>query len=266
MLQIIAINFGISLAAFIVLWAISVKIRNASIVDIFWGPACALPALMTWLQLGHHSLRATLLTALVLLWGMRLGLYLFSRNTGHGEDFRYVRMREKAGGDKVFVMRSLTHVFILQCVISFFVSLPVQIGQFGVSPWFLFPEGELGVLAYAGIAIFAIGLIFEGIGDYQLQQFKKDPANKGKLMDRGLWGWTRHPNYFGDAAVWTGLTLIALESQWGFLTVLSPALMIYFLYHASGKALLERSMSRRYPEYETYKKRVSGFFPLPPSR
>lgn len=265
MLQIIAINFGISLIAFVTLWAVSVKIRNASIVDIFWGPACALPALMTWLQIGEPSLRSTLLTSLVLLWGLRLGIYLFNRNIGHGEDFRYVRMREKSGGDAAFVVRSLTHVFILQCMISFFVSLPVQIGQFGTSKWLFLSASELGILAWTGTVVFAIGLTFEAVGDFQLQQFKKNPANKGKLMDRGLWGWTRHPNYFGDAAVWTGLTLIALESQWGFLTVLSPALMTYFLYHASGKALLERSMSRRYPEYQAYKKRVSGFFPLPPS-
>ena len=266
MFQIILINFAISLLAFISLWAVSVKIRNASIVDIFWGPACALPALTTWLQMETHSLRATLLTGLVLLWGARLGLYLGIRNVGHGEDFRYVRMREKAGGDKPFIMRSLTHVFIMQCCISFFVSLPVQVGQFGTSPWLVFPDGALGFLAWLGVAIFVIGLMFEAVGDQQLRRFKANPANKGKLMDRGLWAWTRHPNYFGDAAVWTGLTLIALESQWGVLTILSPLLMIHFLYNLSGKALLERSMSRRYPDYEDYKRRVSGFLPRPPAR
>ncbi|MEQ9314538.1 MAG: DUF1295 domain-containing protein, partial [Henriciella sp.] len=217
--------------------------------------------------LESHSLRSSLLTGLVLLWSLRLGLYLFTRNVGHGEDFRYVRMREKAGGDAAFAKRSLTHVFLLQFAISFFVSLPVQIGQFGTSDWLYVPVTEgLGVLALIGIAVFTIGLAFETIGDFQLSQFKKDPANKGKLMDRGLWAWTRHPNYFGDAAVWTGLTLIALESQWGILTILSPALMTYFLYNVSGKALLERMMARRYPDYEAYKQRVSGFFPWPPSR
>ena len=266
LLQIILVNFGISLTAFVALWAISVKIKNASIVDIFWGPACALPAATTWLQTESHSLRATLITTLVLIWGLRLGLYLGIRNVGHGEDFRYVRMREKAGGDGPFVMRSLTHVFVLQCCISFFVSLPVQIDQFGFSEWLLFPEGELGIIAYLGITIFVIGLLFEAVGDHQLRQFKKNPENKGKLMDRGLWSWTRHPNYFGDAAVWTGLTLVALESQWGFLTILSPLLMIHFLYNLSGKALLERSMSRRYPDYEDYRRRVSGFLPRPPAR
>lgn len=266
MLQIILVNFGISLLAFFILWGISVKIRDASIVDILWGPACALPALTTWLQLDTHSTRATLLTVLVMAWGLRLGMYLGIRNLGHGEDFRYVRMREKAGGDGPFVVKSLTHVFLLQCCVSFFVSLPVQVGQFGQSAWLVFPAGELGFLAVLGLAIFSIGLMFESVGDYQLRKFKKDPANKGKLMDRGLWGWTRHPNYFGDAAVWTGLTLVALESQWGLFTVLSPLLMIHFLYNLSGKALLERSMARRYPNYEDYRHRVSGFLPRPPLR
>jgi steroid 5-alpha reductase family enzyme len=265
LLQIILMNFGVSLLAFLILWAISIRIRNASIVDIFWGPACALPAATTWLQMESHSVRATLITVLVLIWGLRLGMYLGVRNVGHGEDFRYVRMREKAGGDGPFVVRSLTHVFIMQCCISFFVSLPVQVGQFGTSQWLDFPVGPLGLLACLGLAVFAIGLTFEAVGDHQLRQFKKDPANKGKLMDRGLWAWTRHPNYFGDAAVWIGLTLIALESQWGILTVLSPLLMIHFLYNLSGKALLERSMARRYSDYEDYRRRVSGFLPRPPA-
>jgi len=155
-------------------------------------------------------------------------------------------------------------VYLLQCAIAFFVSLPTQVGQFGASDAFGGQVDGLGLLAYLGIAIFVIGLLFEAIGDAQLRAFKTDPANKGKLMDRGLWAWTRHPNYFGDAAVWTGLTLIALESAHGVFTIFSPLLMIFFLYHVSGKAMLERSMSKRYPDYADYKKRVSGFFPLPP--
>lgn len=259
-------NLAIMLGLFLLLWGLSVALKNASIVDIAWGGACALPACLTWLRADGVEPRAALLAALAALWGMRLAIYLGIRNIGHGEDYRYVAMRKKAGSDSKFALTSLFSVFILQCLIAFFVSLPTQVGQFGSSAIFGTGSGELGVVAYLGVAVFAFGLAFETIGDLQLRAFKSKPENKGKLMDKGLWAWTRHPNYFGDAAVWTGLTLIALESQHGYLTVLSPALMFYFLYAVSGKALLERSMSKRYPEYESYKKRVSGFFPWPPAK
>lgn len=260
--QVIAINFAISLTLFVALWGFSVAIKDVSIVDIAWGPACALPAISTWFLQDVSNPRAMVLMALVSLWAFRLFAYLAKRNIGHGEDFRYVRMREKVGPG--FVFASLYRVFIMQCVVSFTISLPVQIGQFGASSIFASNPDGLGILAYLGIAVFFVGLAFEAIGDAQLRAFKSDPDNKGKLMDRGLWAWTRHPNYFGDATVWFGLTLIALESQFGVFTIFSPAIMFFFLYHLSGKALLERSMSRRYSDFEDYKKRVSGFFPLPP--
>ena len=146
----------------------------------------------------------------------------------------------------------------MQGILAWFISLPVQLGQLG--------SDGFGALAYAGVLVFALGLGFETIGDWQLKQFKADPANKGKLMTQGLWSWTRHPNYFGDAAVWTGLTLIALESPLGVWTILSPVVMIFFLVSVSGKAMTERYMAKKYSEYETYKARVSGFIPLPPRR
>lgn len=266
MTPIIAVNFAVLITLFVLLWGLSVKLKNASIVDIMWGIGCALPATLTWLQRGENDPRSLALTILVGLWGIRLASYLAIRNIGHGEDYRYVAMREKTGDDKKFAIESLFKIFILQCCIAFFVSLPTQIGQFGASNVLGTGSSTLGLLAYSGIVVFAIGLTFETVGDYQLRQFKSNPENKGKLMDRGLWSWTRHPNYFGDAAVWVGLTLIALESQHGYLTILSPAVMIFFLYALSGKALLERSMSERYEEYEAYKKRVSGFFPRPPAK
>ena len=165
-------------------------------------------------------------------------------------------MRKGQGSDEAFARWSLTRVFYLQGVIAWFVSLPVQVGQFG--------NDGLGALALIGAIVFAVGLGFEAIGDWQLKQFKADPANKGKLMTRGLWAFTRHPNYFGDAAVWTGLTLIALEAPFGWLTILSPAVMAFFLVKVSGKALTERLMEKKYPEYAEYRRRVSGFIPMPP--
>jgi len=238
------------------LWAVSVRIKDASIVDIAWGPACALPAALTLLRSDGTDPRATILTALVLLWAGRLAWHLGCRNLGHGEDFRYVKMREKQGSDEAFAKWSLIYVYGLQATIAWFVSLPTQVGQLG-------GQFELGALAYLGVVIFFVGLIFETVGDWQLSQFKAKAENKGKLMTTGLWSLTRHPNYFGDAAVWTGLTLLALESQFGWATILSPVIMAYFLYNVSGKALLEHSMEKKYSEYADYKRRVSGFIPWP---
>jgi steroid 5-alpha reductase family enzyme len=256
-LGLIAGNLALLLLAMTALWGGSLRLRNASIVDIFWGPACAFGAVLTLARADGSSPRDALLTALVCLWAGRLALHLARRNIGHGEDFRYRKMREKRGSDRDFARWSLVWVFWLQGVVAWFVSLPTQIGQLG-------PDRPIGVMALAGAAIFAVGLAFETIGDLQLARFKANPANKGKLMTTGLWAFTRHPNYFGDSAVWVGLTLIALEAPHGWLTALSPIVMAHFLINISGKALLERTLAAKYPEYADYRARVSGFFPLPP--
>lgn len=252
-------NLAILLLALGALWTVSVRIRDASIIDIAWGPACALGALLTFARVDGASPRDLLLTALVTLWAARLALHLARRNLGHGEDYRYARMRERQGSDAAFARWSFVNVYMMQGLIAWFVSWPAQLGQIG-------PDKPLGALGLAGAAVFATGLIFEAVGDWQLKRFKADPANKGKLMTRGLWAWTRHPNYFGDAAVWTGLTLIALEGPYGWLTVLSPAVMAHFLINVSGKAMLERAMEKKYPEYAAYRRSTSGFLPLPPRR
>ena len=249
-------NLAILLALLTLLWFQSTRMKDASIIDIFWGPACATPALLTFFRTDGADPRALILTALVSLWAARLGLYLARRNLGHGEDYRYQKMRARAGSDAAFARGSLPNIFWLQGVIAWFVSLPAQLGQFG--------DDGFGLFAAIGVLVFAIGLGFETIGDMQLRAFKANPANKGKLMTSGLWALTRHPNYFGDAAVWVGLTFIALESPYGLWTVASPAVMAFFLVKISGKALTERFMEKKYPEYADYKRRVSGFFPLPP--
>ncbi len=246
------------LALLAILWAISVRIRYASIIDIFWGPACAFGAVATYFRAGGAAPRDLVLTALVSLWAARLAFHLARRNLGHGEDYRYQAMRGKQGSDAAFARWSSTWVFGLQGLIAWFVSLPVQIGQIG-------GDGSLGVPGFLGVAVFVFGLGFEAVGDAQLRKFKAEPANKVRLMTTGLWAWTRHPNYFGDAAVWTGLTLIALEAPLGWVAILSPALMAHFLINVSGKALLERGMEMKYPEYAAYRRSTSGFFPRPPA-
>ncbi len=257
-LQIIFANLLLLWILVTILWAVSTRVKDASIIDIFWGPFCATPAVATFIFfLDDRSPRAWLLTGLAVLWAARLGIYLAQRNLGHGEDFRYVAMRKKQGSDAAFARWSLPRIFLLQATVAWFVSLPVQVGQFAGSP-------TLGVLSYIGAAIFAIGILFETIGDAQLKAFKSKPENKGKLMTTGLWALTRHPNYFGDACLWFGLALIALEAPFGWIGVLSPFVMAFFLVNISGKALLERSMMKKYPEYEAYRARTSGFLPLPP--
>lgn len=252
------VNLAVVLAVLTALWFVSVRVKDASIIDITWGPACALPAILTYFRLEAPGPHAAMLTALVWLWAVRLAIYLGRRNLGHGEDIRYQKMREAQGSDAAFARWSLPRVYWLQGVIAWFVSLPVQWGQFA--------DAGLGVFAWIGTGVFAFGLFFESIGDLQLASFKANRANTGKLMTTGLWAWTRHPNYFGDAAVWTGLTLIALESPLGAYTVLSPMVMIIFLVFISGKALTERMMEKKYPEYAAYKRRTSGFIPWPPKR
>lgn len=251
-------NLLILLTLLTLLWLISTRIKDASIIDIAWGPACALPAVLTFLRTDGAGPRAIVLTILVSLWAGRLAFYLAQRNLGHGEDYRYQKMRAAKASDAAFARWSLPYIYWLQGVIAWTVSLPVQLGQFGADGF--------GAIAWIGVIIFVIGLSFEAIGDWQLKQFKADPANKGKLMTSGLWSLTRHPNYFGDAMVWTGLAVIALESPYGVWTILSPIVMAYFLVNVSGKAMTERAMAKKYPEYADYKRRVSGFIPMPPKR
>jgi steroid 5-alpha reductase family enzyme len=243
-------------AAMLALWALSLALRDASIVDIWWGPGIALGGIVAWLSAGASHPRSVLLVALAAVWALRLGGYLAWRNAGHGEDPRYQAMRRHWGPR--FPLISLATVFALQGVLQWLVSLPVQVGA--ANPG----SAPLGALDAFGALAFAGGLAFESIGDVQLARFKADPANAGRVMDRGLWRYTRHPNYFGDALAHWGLFLIALASPSGWLTALSPALMTFLLLRVSGVALLERSIGRRRPEYAEYQRRTSAFLPRPP--
>ena len=245
-------------AAMFALWLLSLALRNASIVDIWWGPGIALGACVAWLTAGSSHPRSLLLVALAALWALRLGGYLWWRNGGHGEDPRYQAMRRHWGPR--FPWISLATVFALQGVLQWIVSLPLQVGAAapGAAP--------LGALDALGTLVFASGLAFEAIGDAQLARFKADPANAGRVMERGLWRYTRHPNYFGDAVAHWGLFAIALATPLGWWTALSPALMTFLLLRVSGVALLERSIGKRRPDYAAYRERTSAFIPLPPRR
>jgi steroid 5-alpha reductase family enzyme len=254
LLSLFATTLAIAALAMLCVFALSLWLRDASIVDIYWGPGFAVIAAAAY-GLGAGGERAALAAILTGIWGARLGIYLFWRNAGAGEDPRYQAMRRRWGDD--FPRKSLVNVFGLQGALMWFVSLPVQVVQ-------LSGADGLGILDALGVAIFATGLAFESLGDFQLARFRADPANQAKVMDRGLWRYTRHPNYFGDCLVWWGLFTIGLSTPLGVFTLASPLLMTFFLTRVSGVALLERSIGKRRPGYADYVRRTSAFVPRRP--
>ncbi len=242
------------LAAMVLVWILSLLKRDASVVDLFWGAGFVLVAwLACWLNHPVHE-RAWLMAVLTTVWGLRLSLYLLWRNWGHGEDRRYRAMREQNGPR--FWLSSLWRVFLLQGVILWLVSLPLQ-GMAACNT-----ANSPGVLDGLGTILWGIGLLFEAGGDWQLARFQANPANAGQVMDRGLWRLTRHPNYFGDFCIWWGLFLIAAAGG-AWWTVVSPLVMSFFLLKVSGVTLLEKTITERRPAYAAYQARTNAFFPGP---
>ncbi|MFN8018513.1 MAG: DUF1295 domain-containing protein [Acidimicrobiales bacterium] len=242
----------------LVTWLVSLMVRDASIADIAWGLGFIVVAAVALAQGDGFAARSQLLLALVAVWGLRLSAYLAWRNLGHGEDKRYVAMREKAGPG--FWWQSLFTVFLLQASLIWVVSLPIQLAATALEP------GSFGLLAYVGVAVWDVGLLFETIGDAQLARFLRDPDNKGRVMRTGLWRYTRHPNYFGEFCVWWGLFLVAAEAPVARIGVIGPAVMTFLLLRVSGVALLERSIGKRRPGYAEYVASTPAFFPRRPRR
>jgi len=244
-------------AVMITTWLVSLVWRDASIVDPIWPFAFVVVAWVTRAVADGNATRQWLLVALVTLWGLRLSLYLAWRKRGAPEDFRYQAMRRHWGARFPWV--SLVTVFLVQGVLVAIVSLPVQLGQVRATP-------DLGPLAIVGVALWLVGFAFETIGDAQLARFKADPASAGQVMDRGLWRYTRHPNYFGDACVWWGIALVAAETGIGAIGIVGAVVMSVLLVRVSGVPLLEKSMAKRRPGYAEYVARTSAFIPRPPRR
>ncbi len=251
-------NFAVVMAAMLLLWLLSIALGDVSFIDSFWAAGFVLIALVTFmLTPDGASARKQLILFITSVWGLRLAAYLFWRWRKEGADKRYVALLSRAKGS--VHLYSLTTVFLLQGVLMWVVSVPVQLGQLSATPV------ELGVLAWLGAALALVGVFFEAVGDWQMAQFKSKPENAGKVMDRGLWRYTRHPNYFGDACVWWGLFLIAAETgPAGVASIIGPLVMTWLLVKWSGAPLLERRLKRSRPDYEDYIARTSGFIPMPP--
>jgi steroid 5-alpha reductase family enzyme len=243
-------------ASFAALWLVSLAKRDASIVDPFWGIGFVLVAWFWFVRGEAGTGRALAQAVAVTLWGARLSGYLLWRNAGAGEDFRYRAMR--ANAPDRFWWVSLFQVFLLQAVILWVVALPVLAVQRATGP------ATWSAWDVAGAIVFLTGLAFETVGDAQLVRFKADPANRGRVLDRGLWRYTRHPNYFGDALVWWGLFLPALAVPGAWWTALGPVLMTALLMKVSGVALLEKTLTETKPAYRDYVRRTSAFVPWPP--
>ena len=235
-------------------WLVSLRLHDASIADIAWG---LLFVTIAWVgfAVGEGGPAMLLAAVLTSVWGLRLAVYIRRRNHGHGEDRRYGAMRARRP-DR-FWLWSLFGVFLLQGLLALIVSLPLQ-ALAGA-------EGAIAPLALAGAVVMLIGLGFEALGDAQMKAFKSDPASRGEVMDRGLWRYTRHPNYFGDSVVWWGLWLLAVGGGAGLWTVVGPALMTFLLLRVSGVAMLESDIAERRPGYAEYTRRTSAFIPRPPS-
>ena len=244
------------LALTFLLWLVSLVRRDASIIDIFWGTGFVCIAWVGFI-LGPQSPRALILNVLVTLWGLRLSIYLWWRNHGKGEDYRYQAMRKRHTAS--FPIRSLFTVFWLQALLMWLIAVPIRSVQAAEAT-------PLGIFDIIGAVLWVSGLFFESVGDWQLARFKADPANQGKIMNRGLWAWTRHPNYFGDAVLWWGFFCFAIPIEGGIYSFYGPLIMNIFLVKISGAALLERNLVKRRPGYDEYLRTTSPFIPRPPRR
>ena len=245
------------LAAALATWVVSALKRNVTIVDTLWSLLFLLAAWRYASTMPSTGPRETLLLVMVGLWSLRLALYLAWRNHGHPEDARYAAIRKR--NSPGFTLKSVYLVFALQAVLAWVISLPLAGAMLGA-------DLPLGMLDYLGATLWAIGLGFEAIGDWQLARFKANPANQGQVMDRGLWRYTRHPNYFGDFCVWWGFYLVAVAAG-AWWSILGPALMTLLLLRYSGVMLLEKHIGKRRPGYADYMRRTNAFFPgLPRAR
>lgn len=246
-------GLAVVLLAMTILWLVSVRVEDASIVDSFWGLGFVLITFVYYITGGLHTGRSSLVIALITIWAFRLSCHLFIRKRHEGEDPRYRKMREHHG--ERFLWVSLFTVFLLQGVLLWMISMPLLGSVTSSSP--------LGHWDLIGSLIFFAGLIIESVSDVQLARFRKNPSNIGIVLDTGFWRYSRHPNYFGEAILWWGIYLIAVggEAYW---TLVGPALLTFLLLRVSGVVLLEKGLHKSRPDYHKYVETTSPFILWPP--
>lgn len=250
-------GLALTLGLMTLLWMLSLPLKNSSIVDIFWGSGFVVAG---WLYFAltpdGYLPRKFLLTLLVSVWGLRLSIHILRRNWGKAEDFRYQKWRNEAGGK--WWWQSYFRVFLLQGVLLWIISAPLLAAQFNPLP------ARLTLFDLIGVIVWLIGFFFESAGDFQLARFRANPANAGKILNSGVWRYTRHPNYFGDSAQWWGYYLMAAAAG-GWWSIFSPILMTVLLLRVSGVALLEKTMKSK-PGYQEYIQNTSAFIPWFPRK
>ncbi len=247
----------ILLGFFILVFILGQILKDNSIVDSFWGPSFLVVALSTYLLGPDPGLRSLVLTAMVTVWALRLFFYITVRNWGRPEDFRYVKMR-KRWGTHLALLKAFLNVYILQGVLSYIIGLPI-INTNSSS------LQELTWISYVGIAIWVIGFLFEVVGDAQLKAYKAKKENKGKIFTQGVWAYTRHPNYFGESAMWFGIFFVSVAELNDLFFIISPLIMTLLLLFVSGVPMLEKKYEGR-ADFEAYKKKTSKFFPWFPNK
>jgi len=240
------------LVYFTVIFIVAQMMKNNSIVDSFWGPGFFIVAAYTFLMAKNQGTRSIVVTTLVTIWAIRLFFYITLRNWNKPEDYRYIDMR-KRWGNSFPMLKAFLNVFLLQAMINYIVALPIIVTNTSSIQ-------TMSLLNYLGVGVWIFGFIFEVLGDSQLKAFKANKENKGKLMTEGVWKYTRHPNYFGEAAMWWGIFLVSISGFYDILFIVSPLLITLLLLFVSGVPLLEKKYKGR-EDFEAYARRTNKFFP-----
>ncbi len=252
-LGLLPLTLGALVVAMLVTFAVARRVGKHAVVDITWGLGFALVALVAYpLRTGDGD-RARVVAVLVTIWALRLATHLWLRSIGAGEDRRYAALLQRSEHP---TRDALVQIYLVQALFIWVISLPVQL--------VMFVAGPTSWLVWVGVVVFVVGLLFESVGDWQLQRFRDDPETDGQVLDTGLWRYTRHPNYFGDAVVWWGIFLVCADGGPGWFFLPAPLLMTWLLARKTGAPLLEKDIAQRRPEYADYVRRTSGFVPRPP--
>lgn len=257
LLQLMAFSALMILGAVVALWLLSIRIRDVSIIDMAYGLLIGAVALLAFVLAPAPGALQRLAVAACLIWVTRFSVHILRRNLGKGEDPRYTKLRTWVADERAFIWLSLRQVFLYQGVVIWLISLPLLMIM-AAAP------AQIGAVAVLGAAVWAVGVLMEAVADHQLTRFRADAASRGRILDTGLWRYSRHPNYFGDACVHWGIYLMACSVPWGFLSFVGPLAITHFLLNVTGMRLLEKKMLKEKPAYADYVKRTSGFIPLPP--